>query len=158
MSAKPIKSILDNAPEVRALTLQTRRLLRLQQVLRAALPENIASQVAVASLISGNLSLTTNSGATAAKIRQLTPSLLKKLRLEDRELNALKVLVQVPIHHNPLPKKQIFLDNTGRNALLTLSKRIESASLRTAIVKLASRFQPSDNKQESLEEIDPDED
>lgn len=138
--------------------MQTRRLLRLQQVLRASLPENIASQVAVAGLNAGNLSLTTNSGATAAKIRQLTPSLLKKLRLEERELNALKVIVQVPVHHNPLPKKQIFLDNTGRNALLTLSKRIESASLRTAVIRLASRFQPSDNKQESLEDKDPDED
>ena len=122
------------------------------------MPENIASQVAVAGLNAGNLSLTTNSGATAAKIRQLTPSLLKKLRLEERELNALKVIVQVPVHHNPLPKKQIFLDNTGRNALLTLSKRIESASLRTAVIRLASRFQPSDNKQESLEDKDPDED
>jgi hypothetical protein len=158
MSAKPIKSILDNAPEVRALTLQTRRLLRFQQALRAALPPNVASQVAVAGFTSGTLSVTTTSGAAAAKLRQLTPRLLRKLRLEERELNALRVLVQVPNHHNPLPQKQIFLDNTGREALLTLSSHIESAPLRDALIKLANRARPSDNKQKSLEEIDTDED
>ena len=158
MSAKPIKSILDKAPEIRALTLQTRRLMSLQQTLRATLPPNVASQVVVASFTSGTLSVSTTSGAAAAKLRQLTPRLLRKLRLEERELNALRVLVQVPNQHNPLPKKQIFLDNTGREALLTLSSQIASAPLRDALIKLAGRTRPSDNKQKSLEDIEADED
>ena len=157
MSAKPIKSILDSAPEVRALTVQSRRLLQLQQLLRATLPAGIASQVAVAGFTSGTLSVTSGTGAAAAKLRQLTPRLLKQLRRDHRELNAIKVLVQVPPHHNPLPKKQIFLGHTARHALLTLSARLESPSLRSAVIKLANRSNASNHKQESLEEIDNDE-
>lgn len=158
MSAKPIKNILDSAPEVRDLTTQTRRLLRLQEALRAALPAGVASQVSVAGLNSGTLSVTASSGAAAAKLRQLAPRLIKNLRLDERELNALRVLVQVPVHHNPLPKKQIFLGHTARQALLTLSARLESESLRSAIIQLANRSTPLNNKQETLKKVDSNED
>ena len=157
MSAKPIKNILESAPEVRDLTTQTRRLLRLQKALRAALPAGVASQVSVAGLNSGTLSVTASSGAAAAKLRQLAPRLIKNLRLDERELNALRVLVQVPPQPNPLPKKQIFLGHTARQALLTLSLSLESERLRSAIIQLANRGTALNDKQETLEKIDSDE-
>ncbi len=155
MSAKPIKNILESAPEVRDLTIQTRRLLRLQKALRAALPDGVATQVSVTGLAAGTLSVSVSNGAAAAKLRQLAPRLLKTMRLDERELNAIKVLVQVPVHHNPLPKKQILLGHTARQALLTLSDRLESEHLRSAIIKLANRGTPLNNKQETLEKVDP---
>ncbi len=158
MSAKPIKNILETAPEVRALTTQTRRLLQLQEALRTMLPAGIASQVSVAGLDTGTLSISASSGAAAAKLRQLTPRLLKGLRLAEPELTAIRVLVQVPAHHNPLPKKQIFLGHTARQALLTLSGRLESESLRSAVIQLANRSKALEDKQETLEKVDSDED
>ena len=158
MSVKPIKRILNDAPEFRALTLETRRLAKLEELLKTALPQGIAAQTTVTGVSSGTLRLSANNGPAAAKLRQLSPRLLDKLRREERELNALKVSVQAPALHNPLPKKQIFIDNTGRDALLTLSRQIEPGSLRDAIIRLAGRCQPSDNKQESLEKIDADKD
>lgn len=158
MSAKPIKNILESAPEIRGLTIQTRRLLQLQTALRSALPAGVAPQVHVAGLASGTLSVTAGSGAAAAKLRQITPRLIKILRRQERELSALRVLVQVSVHHNPLPKKQISLNNTAREALLTLSERLESEPLRSAIIALAKRGKPLDNKQETLEKIDADKD
>jgi hypothetical protein len=158
MSAKPIKHILESAPEVRGLTIQTRRLLQLQKSLRAALPAGVAPQVSVTGLASGTLSVSAANGAAAAKLRQLAPRLLDAMRHDEAELNALRVLVQVPIHHNPLPKKQIFLGHTAREALLTLSARLESEHLRSAIIQLANRGTPLDYKQETLEEVDSDED
>lgn len=154
MSAKAIKAILNSAPELRPLTEQSRRLLYLQQLVRATLPIGIASQVAVACLASGTLTITTVSGAAAAKLRQVKPRLLKQLRQVERELNSIKIVVQVPLHHNPLPKKQIFLGHTARNALLTLSSRLKSPSLRSAVIQLAYRDATSNSKQETLEEID----
>lgn len=157
MSAKPIKNILESAPEVRALTTQTRRLLQLQEALRASVPAGVAFQVSVAGLDAGTLSVSASSGAVAAKLRQLTPRLLKSLRLVEPELTAIRVLVQVPVHHNPLPKKQIFLGHTARQALLTLSGRLESESLRNAVIQLANRGNTLEDKQETLKKVDSDE-
>ena len=99
--------------------------------------------------------MTAASGAAAAKLRQLQPRLLKHLQRDERELNSLRIVVQVSPLHNPLPKKQIFLGHTARNALLTLSSQLESPSLRGAILKLSTRATLSNHKQETLDEIDP---
>jgi hypothetical protein len=153
MSAKAIKIILEDAPEVRALTEQSRRLLHLQRRLQANLPASVAPHVGVGGLNAGTLTITTASGATAAKLRQLTPRLLARLQSEDREVNALKVLVQVTVAQKQLPRKKVFLSESARDALLTLSSRLESEPLRTAVARLASRSTPSGYKQESLQEI-----
>jgi hypothetical protein len=154
VSAKAIKLILDNAPELRTLTEQSRRLLRLQRLVKSNLPQGVASQVMVGSLTSGTLTITAASGAAAAKLRQLQHRLLEQLQRDERELNSLRIVVQVSPAHNPLPKQQLFLDHTARNALLTLSSQLESPSLRAAVLRLATRVAPSDNKQETLDEID----
>ena len=118
------------------------------------LPVGIASQVSVGSFTSGTLTLTSASGAAAAKLRQLKPRLLKQLRRDERELNSIKIVVQVGTNSNPLPTKQIFLSPTARDALLTLSSRLESPSLRSAVIQLARRNAPLNSKQETLEQID----
>jgi hypothetical protein len=153
MAAKHVKTILDNTAELRNLTDQSRRLQRLQHRLRASLPADIATLVSVGELASGRLTIHTPSGAAAAKIRQLTPRLLKALRRGEPELNAFKIMVQVSRHHNPLPKKQIFLGHTAGRELLTLADRLADSPLRLALRQLASRAVSSDNKQETLEEI-----
>ena len=78
MSAKLIKSILDEAPELRTLTKRSRQLLHLQQYLKEALPTNIASRSAISSLSDGALTIATDNGAAAAKIRQMAPRLLSR--------------------------------------------------------------------------------
>jgi len=153
MSIKEIKTILDDAPELRALTRRSRQLLHLQRHVRAALPAAIASRTVVANFSSGILTIAVDNGAAAAKIRQIVPRLLNKLRGQEPELNAIKVLVQVTADHKPLPKKQIFLDHKARNALLTLSSRLGTSPLRSAVLQLADRATPSNNKQETLEKV-----
>ena len=153
MSAKDIKTILDDAPELRVLTKRSRQLLHLQRRLRETLPAGIASRTAVANLESGILTIAIENGAAAAKIRQLVPRLLDKLRPCEPQLNAIKVLVQVAPDHKSLHKKRIFLDHNARNALLTLSSRLETSPLRSAVRRLAERATPSDYKQEPLDKV-----
>jgi hypothetical protein len=153
MSAKEIKTILDNAPELRALTKRSRQLLYLQRLIRESLPNGIASRADVANLECGKLTIATDNGAAAAKIRQLVPRLLNKLRPFEPELNAIKVVVQVRLDHKSLHKKQIFLDHKARNALLTLSARLETSPLQSAIRRLADRATPSNYKQETLDKV-----
>ncbi len=153
MSAKEIKTILENAPELRMLTKRSQQLLHLQRHLREALPAAIASRTVVANLASGTLTIAIENGAAAAKIRQLVPRLLNKLRPQEPELNAIKVLVQIRADHKPLHKKQIFLDHKARNALLTLSSRLGTSPLRSAVLQLANRAMPSNYKQETLKKV-----
>ena len=156
MPAKLIRAILDDTADLRALTAQTRRLLRLQSLLRRSLPAGINDQFSVGAFISGRLTVTTHSGAAAAKFRQLSPRLLKTLRHEEPELNAFKVTVQVSADHNPLRKKQIFLDPAAREPLLTLAEKLDNAPLRSAVLSLAQRAGASYHKQETLKEINSD--
>jgi len=153
MSAKEIKSILDNAPELRTLTKHTRQLLDLQRLIREALPASLASQTAVANLESGTLTIAIDNGAAAAKIRQLVPRLLNKLRPLEPEVNAIRVQVQVTVVHKSLHKKRIFLDHSARDALLTLAAHLETSPLRSALRRLADRATPSNNKQETLNKV-----
>ena len=154
MSAKAIKLILDSAPELRQFTEQSRRLLHIQHLVSKMLPAGIAPQVAIGSFESGTLTISTSNGAAAAKLRQLKPRLLKQLRVVERELNSIKIVVQVFAHDNPLPRKKIFMGHTARNALLTLATRLESPALRSAVIQLANRNAPLNCKQETLEEVD----
>ncbi len=154
MPTKAIKAILDSAPELRPLAVQSRRLLHIQQLVRAMLPAGIASQISVGCYDSGNLTLTSASGPAAAKLRQLKPRLLQRLRRDERELNSIKIVVQVGTNPNPLPAKRIFLGPTARKSLLTLSSRLESPSLRSAVLQLARRNAELYCKQETLEEQD----
>ncbi|MGD2140372.1 MAG: DUF721 domain-containing protein [Burkholderiales bacterium] len=156
MSTKAIKFILEDAPELKPLTEQTRRLLHLQQLIRELLPAGIASQVSVGGIASGTLTICAPSGAAAAKLRQLQSRLLRQLQRDERELNSIRIVVQVSARHNSLPRKQIFLSPTARNALLTLSSRLESESLRAAVIRLATGNTSSNDKQETLEETDSD--
>jgi hypothetical protein len=153
MSAKEIKTILDSAPELRALTKRSRQLLYLQQLVREALPTGIASRTVVANLESGKLAIAVDNGAAAAKIRQIVPRLLNKLRPHEPELNAIKVLVQVTPVHKSLHQKRNLLDHKARDALLTLSSRLETSPLRSAVRRLAARATPSDYKQETLNKV-----
>lgn len=153
MSAKEIRSILDNAPELRTLTKHTRQLLDLQRLVREALPASLASRTFVAHLESGTLTIATDNGAAAAKIRQLVPRLLNKLRPQEPEVNAIRVQVQVTVVHKSLHKKRIFLDHNARDALLTLSARLETSPLKSALRRLADRATPSNYKQETLNKV-----
>jgi hypothetical protein len=155
VSAKAIKLILANAPELRTLTEQSRRLLHLQQLVESTLPAGIVSQVTVGSLTSGTLTIAAASGAVAAKLRQLQPRLLRHLQRAERELNSLRIVVQVSPRHNPLREKKIFLSHTTQDALVALASQLESPSLRAAVLRLSTRATSSDNKQETLDEIDP---
>ena len=143
MSAKLIKSILDEAPELRTLTKRSRQLLHLQQYLKEALPTNIASRSAISSLSDGALTIATDNGAAAAKIRQMAPRLLSRLHRQEPEVTAIKIRVQIMSGDKPLRKKQIFLDPKARSELLTLSSHLDESPLRSAILRLAERVKPT---------------
>lgn len=70
------------------------RLLRLQRVFEATVPRPLARGARVANLKLGKLVIHADSGAVAAKLRQITPTLVDVFKKQSAEVTGIEVKVQ----------------------------------------------------------------
>ncbi len=139
MSEKRVGLLIDTLPELQTLTQKTRQLMTLQSVLVDVLPGDLATSVSVALVKAGELTLSAENGAVAAKLRQMAPRILIKLRQLGHEITGIRLQVQVRMRDNPLPQKQISLSPRARDAINLLSERIETSPLKTALKRFGRR-------------------
>ncbi len=139
MSEKRVGLLIDTLPELQTLTQKTRQLMALQSVLVDVLPGDLATSVSVALVKAGELTLSAENGAVAAKLRQMAPRILIKLRQLGHEITGIRLQVQVRMRDNPLPQKQISLSPRARDAINFLSERIETSPLKTALKRFGRR-------------------
>ncbi len=139
MSEKRVGLLIDTLPELQTLTQKTRQLMALQSVLVDVLPGDLATSVSVALVKAGELTLSAENGAVAAKLRQMAPRILIKLRQLGHEITGIRLQVQVRMRDNPLPQKQISLSPRARDAINLLSERIETSPLKTALKRFGRR-------------------
>lgn len=145
MTSERIGLLIDRLPQLQELNRQVRRLLALQDILTEVLPRGLASLTTVALSDADELVLFTDNGATAAKLKQVAPRILDFFRQRGHEVTAIRVQVQVRIHHNPLPQKQISLSPTACQALSELSSTLDASPLKSALERLCQRkVRPSD--------------
>ena len=137
MSEKRVGLLIDTLPELRALNREIRQLMALQSALAEVLPPNLAAFATVASMNAGELNLFADNGAVAAKLRQMTPRILTSLRDRGYEITGIRLQVQVGIRDNPLPPKQIFISAEARNVIDSLTERLDSSPLKSALKRLA---------------------
>ena len=139
MSEKRVGLLIDTLPELQALNRKTRQLMALQSVLAEVLPGNLATSVSVALVKAGELTLSADNGAVAAKLRQMAPRILIKLRQQGHEITGIRLQVQVSMRDNPLPQKQISLSPRARDAINLLSERLDTSPLKAALKRLGRR-------------------
>ncbi len=139
MSEKRVGLLIDTLPELQTLNQKTRQLMALQSVLVDVLPGDLATSVSVALVKAGELTLSAENGAVAAKLRQMAPRILIKLRQLGHEITGIRLQVQVRMRDNPLPQKQISLSPRARDAINLLSERIETSPLKTALKRFGRR-------------------
>ena len=139
MSEKRVGLLIDTLPELQTLNQKTRQLMALQSVLVDVLPGDLATSVSVALVKAGELTLSAENGAVAAKLRQMAPRILIKLRQLGHEITGIRLQVQVRMRDNPLPQKQISLSPRARDAINLLSERIESSPLKAALKRFGRR-------------------
>ena len=139
MSEKRVGLLIDTLPELQTLNQKTRQLMALQSVLVDVLPGDLATSVSVALMKAGELTLSAENGAVAAKLRQMAPRILIKLRQLGHEITGIRLQVQVRMRDNPLPQKQISLSPRARDAINLLSERIETSPLKTALKRFGRR-------------------
>jgi hypothetical protein len=136
MLQKRVGLLIDTLPELQALNREIRQLMALQSILAEVLPGNLATSAGVASMKAGELILFAENGAIAAKLRQMAPRILISLRQHGYKVTGIHLQVQARIRHNPLPQKQISLSSEARNAIDSLSERLNASPLKAALRRL----------------------
>jgi hypothetical protein len=139
MSDKRVGLLLNSLPELRALNQELRQLAALQSALAEILPGNLAANASVAQLKAGELILSANNGAVAAKLRQMAPRILIFLHHRKFQITGIHLQVQVRVRGNPLPQKQIYLSSDARDAISLLSDRLDPSPLKSALERLGGR-------------------
>ena len=139
MSDTRVGSLLSSLPELQALNLEVRQLAALQNTLSEVLPDDLATTTTVSLAKTGELILSVDNGAVAAKLRQMAPRILVFLRQRRYQITGIRLQVQVRVRDNPLPRKQISLSSDARIAIDRLSERLGPSPLKVALERLGRR-------------------
>jgi hypothetical protein len=142
VNSERIGLLIDRLPQLQSLNRQVRRLLALQDILIEVLPNSLASSTTVALSNADELILFADNGATAAKLKHLAPRILHSFQQRRHEVTAIRVQVQVRIHHNPLPQKQNSLSPIALQAISELSATLDPSPLKSALDRLGRRKRP----------------
>ena len=141
MPLEKIGTLLGDAPELKALSVRTRRMRELQMLYVRSAPRELASSSRVKNYRAGTLFIGADNAAIAAKLKQLAPSLLASIRKTEGEVTGIRIEVQVSGAARGRPRKS---DKTALNAdaiekFEELSKRIPAGGLKSALGNLVRR-------------------
>ena len=141
MPVQKIGDVIATSGRLDAIARQAQRLRDLQQQLFAFIPPALATASRVGNLNSGTLLVLADNAAVAAKLRQLAPRLLLKLRDSPIEVTGIRVEVQVNPHkikaEDEFTKRTLPPDAIEEFA--KLSDALPPSELRTAVARIVAR-------------------
>ena len=145
MAARKINFYLGSlrlAPEHQRLFSHTEKLTAMQQVFMKIAPPQLAQHCALGALVEGDLTIYARSGAIAAKLRQMLPSLLLKFRARGYEVTAIRIAVQA--NYNSITDtekvvKRLEIGQAGLESLSNLVSALPASPLRTAVAQLLKK-------------------
>ena len=94
MAARSLDAYLNSAGGLARLSAHAGRLVKLQRVFEKIAPPYLAASSRVANFKLGKVVIHADSGAVAAKLRQMLPSLVDEFSLEGAEVTEIQVKVQ----------------------------------------------------------------
>ena len=145
MAARKINFYLGSlrlAPEHQRLFSYTEKLTAMQQVFMKIAPPQLAQHCALGALVEGDLTIYARSGAIAAKLRQMLPSLLLKFRARGYEVTAIRIAVQAnynSITDTQKVAKRLEIGQAGLESLSDLVSALPASPLRTAVAHLLKK-------------------
>jgi len=145
MAARKINFYLGSlrlAPEHQRLFSHTEKLTAMQQVFMKIAPPQLAQRCALGAFVEGDLTIYAGSGAIAAKLRQMLPSLLLKFRARGYEVTAIRIAVQAnynSITDTQKVAKRLEIGQAGLESLSDLVSALPASPLRTAVAHLLKR-------------------
>ena len=112
---------------------------RLQETLKATLPPQLADAFSLGILQEASLTLYTSNASIAAKLKQILPTLLKKLQKRGYQITVIRVAVQAYTHSgngdkNAVRKPEI--SQAGLESLNQLTIVLPDSALKVAVQSL----------------------
>lgn len=142
MAAKQLDAYLGSAGGLARVAAHANRLMKLQRVFGAIAPTHLATASRVANLKSGKVVIHADSGAVAARLRQMLPRLVDNFLAKGCEVTEIEVKVQ-PADAAPQQAakgKSRVLGGENRARLTQLAGSLdEETPIRRAIEKLVAR-------------------
>jgi hypothetical protein len=135
--SQPIKSILSNNQELRAILNKAQTLTDLHCQFIAVAPSYFRYSTQILGLHLGTLNIAVANSTLAAKLRQIAPELVIALQNKGCAVSTIRVKVQVSFDK---PQPQLTphkLSRTAQNKLNELSLNLSDSPLKLAIEKLA---------------------
>lgn len=140
MSARKLQSYFGSTATLAALAGQVERVCALQRHWEQVAPPTLAQMCQVSGLQDQVLVLYANNGAIAAKLRQLAPTMLDKLKKRGVEVTAIQVRVQARfLAPEQKPVKSLRLGTAGRESLRQLAERLDASPLKQALESMLER-------------------
>ena len=145
MPAHKIGTLLTESSELRALSRRAQHLAELQHALSDGIPRPLARACRVKGFRSGTLVVAAENSAVAAKLRQLAPRLLERLRKLDEQVTGIRIEVQVAAQQNGLGKRsqKHALDARVIADFERLEATLKDSPLRRAVGALVQRHKNS---------------
>lgn len=126
--------------DCRDLLVQARETARLQAIFKETLPPHLADSFGLGILRDGSLTLYTSNASIAAKLKQILPTLLKKLQKRGCQITVIRVAVQAYTHFPVMDKtgvKKPEISQTGLDSLNQLAIALPDSALKMAVLSLA---------------------
>ena len=124
MAARSIDAYLNSAGGLARFSAHAGRLVKLQRIYEEIAPSYLAASSRVANFKSGKVVIHADSGAVAAKLRQMLPSLVDEFSLKGAEVTEIQVKVQ-PSYVAPQHKKPGGMTSVGASARTGLARLAE---------------------------------
>lgn len=146
MSARKLQSYLGSTATLAALSSHVEHLLELQRLWESLAPSPLAQMCRVSGLQDRILVVYANSGAVAAKVRQLAPTVLEKFQKKGLEVTAILVRVQARyVVQETKPIKTLLLGTAGSASLRRLADQLTASPLKQALERMLERHAEQDD-------------
>lgn len=140
MAARSIDAYLNSAGDLARFAAHAGRLVKLQRIFEEIAPSYLAASSRVANCKSGKVVIHADSGAVAAKLRQMLPSLVGEFSLKGAEVTEIQVKVQpayVAMQHNKGGDKRSAVGESAKTGLQRLAGKLpEDSPLKGALERL----------------------
>ena len=132
-----LNSFFASNQELRQISGKVRQLRALQLHYAQVVQPSLLRASHVMQLEQSILTLAANNSAVAAKLRQMTPELVRQLQLHGCEVTGIQVRVQVtlpPVTHTAIPAS---MSAQGKQQLTELAATLTDSPLKSALQRLA---------------------
>ena len=134
-----LKALFRNHAELHALADAAGRVNGLQKIWEEVVPEALRPHTRAGGVKHRRLTVFADNGAVAARLKLLSPNLLKNLQNKGLEVTSIRIEVQVQSKRRTRPASARALSNQASNSLAQFAEQLPDSPLRDALRRLAGR-------------------